>query len=88
MAIRRELEGIAYLGPLRRKPERDYVWNKTRPGEIGVDGSNVMNVLLASALLRSKDGEAEEIIGGVEMAQAHGDSRAAGGPSAWALVAV
>lgn len=65
LAIRRELEGIAYLGPLRRKPERDYVWNKTRPGEIGVDGSNVMNVLLASALLRSKDGEAEEVKEGV-----------------------
>ena len=26
LAIRRELESISYLGPLRRKPERDYPW--------------------------------------------------------------
>ena len=25
LALRRELEGIVYLGPLRRRPERDYV---------------------------------------------------------------
>ncbi len=52
LAIRRELEGIIYLGPLRRKPERDYVWNKSKPGEIGSDGHKVIDVLLASALLR------------------------------------
>ncbi len=52
LAIRRELEGIIYLGPLRRKPERDYVWNKSKPGEIGSDGHKVIEVLLASALMR------------------------------------
>lgn len=55
LAIRRELEGIAYLGPLRRKPERDYVWNKTKPGEVGSDGHKVMDALLASALLKAED---------------------------------
>ena len=55
LAIRRELEGIAYLGPLRRKPERDYVWNKTKPGEVGSDGHKVMDALLASALLKADD---------------------------------
>jgi predicted ATPase len=55
LAIRRELEDIAYLGPLRRKPERDYVWNKTKPGEVGIDGHKVMEALLASALLKSDD---------------------------------
>lgn len=39
LAIRRELEGIRYLGPLRRRPERDYLWNKSSPGDIGSDGS-------------------------------------------------
>lgn len=55
LSIRRELEGVAYLGPLRRKPERDYVWNKSKPGEIGSDGGRVMEALLANALLKSDD---------------------------------
>lgn len=52
LAIRRELEDLRYLGPLRRKPERDYVWNKSSPGDIGSDGAKTMDALLASALLR------------------------------------
>ena len=55
LAIRRELEAIVYLGPLRRKPERDYVWNKSKPGEIGADGHKVMDALLASELLKAED---------------------------------
>ncbi|MCV5263028.1 hypothetical protein OFC55_35755, partial [Escherichia coli] len=52
---RRELEGISYLGPLRRKPERDYPWNRTNPGDIGADGKGAIDALLASALLRGED---------------------------------
>lgn len=52
LAIRRELEDLRYLGPLRRKPERDYVWNKASPGDIGSDGVKTIDALLASALLR------------------------------------
>lgn len=55
LAIRRELEGILYLGPLRRKPERDYPWNKTRPGDVGSDGRGAVDALLASAILRSEE---------------------------------
>jgi len=55
LSIRRELEGISYLGPLRRKPERDYAWNKSKPGDVGSDGSNAVGALLASALLRSDE---------------------------------
>lgn len=62
LAIRRELEDIVYLGPLRRKPERDYVWNKSKPGEIGSDGHKAIDVLLSSALTR---GEEHDIIDGV-----------------------
>lgn len=63
LAIRRELEGISYLGPLRRKPERDYPWNKTKPGEVGSDGRAAIDALLASALLRTED--QNEIVEGV-----------------------
>ncbi|WP_299734858.1 DUF3696 domain-containing protein [uncultured Endozoicomonas sp.] len=49
LQLRRELEGISYLGPLRNKPKRTYLWNRTRPGIIGDDGSNAIPALLASA---------------------------------------
>lgn len=62
LAIRRELEGINYLGPLRRKPERDYPWNKTKPGEVGSDGRAAIDALLASALLKG-DGQNEVVEG-------------------------
>ncbi len=55
LSIRRELENIVYLGPLRRKPERDYVWNKSKPGELGSDGHRAIDVLLASTLMRGED---------------------------------
>ncbi|MGI0524774.1 DUF3696 domain-containing protein [Rhizobium giardinii] len=55
LAVRRELEDIAYLGPLRRKPERDYPWNKTKPGDLGSDGRGAVDALLASALLRGDE---------------------------------
>lgn len=64
LAIRRELENIAYLGPLRRKPERDYVWNKTRPGDLGIDGFGSINALFSSAFIKAKD-DGEDIIAGV-----------------------
>lgn len=63
LAIRRELEGISYLGPLRRKPERDYAWNKTKPGEVGSDGRAAVDALLASALLKGE--EQNEVVNGV-----------------------
>lgn len=63
-AIRRELEKISYLGPLRRKPERDYVWNKTRPGDLGIDGHGSINALFSSAFIKNKDDD-EDIIAGV-----------------------
>lgn len=63
LALRRELEGIVYLGPLRRKPERDYVWNKSVPGEIGSDGDRAIDVLLSSA--QTRNSEYSEIIEGV-----------------------
>jgi hypothetical protein len=63
LAIRRELDGIVYLGPLRRKPERDYVWNKSTPGNVGSDGHRAVDVLLASAL--TKGDMQNQIIHGV-----------------------
>lgn len=62
LAIRRELIDIAYLGPLRRKPERDYVWNKSKPGELGTDGAGFVNALFDSTFHRAKNGDPVEIV--------------------------
>lgn len=53
--LRNELREISYLGPLRRKPERDYVWNKALPGAIETDGHRAIDVLLANSQLKSDD---------------------------------
>lgn len=63
LSLRRELENISYLGPLRRKPERDYAWNRTNPGEVGSDGHRAIDVLLASTLLKGE--EQHRVINGV-----------------------
>lgn len=53
LALRRELEAIVYLGPLRRQPARDQVWSKSAPGALGSDGNQVIEALLANALQKS-----------------------------------
>ena len=66
LAIDRELQALTYLGPLRRQPERDYVWNRAEPGKIGVDGHRAIDALLASATLGSAGSpERNRILDGV-----------------------
>ena len=61
LAIQQEMAKIFYLGPLRRKPERDYQWNKTTPGEMGFDGQKAVDIMLAS----DKRGSSTDIMGSV-----------------------
>jgi hypothetical protein len=49
---------------LRRSPERDYVWNKTKPGDLGLDGSAAINALFADTFLQGKD-KGDDIVAGV-----------------------
>ena len=66
LAIDSELRALTYLGPLRRQPERDYVWNKAQPGKVGVDGRHAIDALLASALLhRPKSPERDRTLNSV-----------------------
>ncbi len=57
LSILRDLEAVSYLGPLRSKPRRTYIWNRTRPGIIGVDGSEAVFALLASNNTSGKKGD-------------------------------
>ncbi|NRA81726.1 MAG: DUF3696 domain-containing protein [Pseudoalteromonas sp.] len=63
LSIIRELEAVSYLGPLRSKPRRTYIWNRTRPGIIGVDGGEAVFALLASNNVSGKksDGLVEAV---------------------------
>lgn len=66
LAIDSELRGLTYLGPLRRQPDRDYVWNKAQPGKIGVDGHRAIDALLASVFLhKTNSPERNRILNGV-----------------------
>lgn len=49
LLLRRQLESIAYLGPLRRRALRGYDWNRSRPGELDQDGGNAIQALFSAA---------------------------------------
>ena len=40
---------IEYLGPLRIRPERHYLWTGTKPDKIAPDGANTIETLIASS---------------------------------------
>lgn len=42
------LDLVRYLGPLRARPDRRYIWSGTAPDDMGVSGENVVAALLAS----------------------------------------
>ena len=65
LAIDSELRALTYLGPLRRQPERDYVWNKAQPGKIGVDGRHAIDALMASAFLHKSKSPRDSTLNGV-----------------------
>ncbi|NBC12734.1 MAG: DUF3696 domain-containing protein [Gammaproteobacteria bacterium] len=43
-----EIDGIFYLGPLRQPPERDYLWARSTPSDVGVRGERAVDALLAA----------------------------------------
>ena len=48
------LKQIVYLGPLRERPQRTYLWNQQHPGDLGNKGEFAIQALLASANDRAK----------------------------------
>lgn len=45
---------LTYLGPLRSYPRREYLWTGNAPEEIGIQGENTIEALIASDRARTK----------------------------------
>ncbi len=42
------LDHIYYLGPLRQPPERDYLWARSQPSDVGIKGEKSIDAILAA----------------------------------------
>lgn len=47
-AYEAQLDKIFYLGPLREYPQRDYLWSRSRPSDVGPRGDKVIDAILAA----------------------------------------
>jgi predicted ATPase len=47
-AFEKQLDDIYYLGPLREFPQRDYLWARSRPKDVGPKGDKVIDAILAA----------------------------------------
>ncbi|WP_313800971.1 DUF3696 domain-containing protein [Sphingobium sp.] len=43
-----QLDNIYYLGPLREYPQRDYLWARSRPSDVGQRGEKTIDAILAA----------------------------------------
>ncbi|MBI2565609.1 MAG: DUF3696 domain-containing protein [Candidatus Schekmanbacteria bacterium] len=60
LRVMKVMGSLTYLGPLRERPVRSYMWSCQSPGEIGSRGERAVHALLASANARTKRKEGEE----------------------------
>ncbi len=47
-AYESELDSVFYLGPLREFPQRDYLWARSRPTDVGRRGEKAIDAILAA----------------------------------------
>lgn len=52
-AFEDQIDHIFYLGPLREHPQRDYLWARSRPRDVGLRGEKAIEAILAA----TADGE-------------------------------
>ena len=48
LATETMLKGLFYLGPLRERPRRTYLWSGNTPDDVGRDGENAVAAMLAA----------------------------------------
>lgn len=58
--LRQTIGNIAYLGPLRVRPDRSYLWSGVAPGFLGTRGEHAVHALLASENTRKRQKEGQE----------------------------
>jgi hypothetical protein len=49
-AFEEQVDDISYLGPLREYPKRDYLWARSRPGDVGLRGEKAIEAILAATI--------------------------------------
>ena len=49
-AYEEQIDNIFYLGPLRVYPERDYLWARSRPQDVGLRGEKSIDAILAATI--------------------------------------
>jgi predicted ATPase len=47
-AFEKQLDDLYYLGPLREYPQRDYLWARSRPRDVGSKGEKAIDAILAA----------------------------------------
>jgi predicted ATPase len=60
LRLRQAITQVAYLGPLRERPERSYLWSGVEPGDLGKRGEYTVHALLASDTTRKRQKESHE----------------------------
>lgn len=57
-ALEKQLDNIYYLGPLRDHPQRDYLWARSKPRDVGTKGTQAVDAILSA----TAEGETRNIV--------------------------
>ena len=52
-AFEAQMDSIFYLGPLREYPQRDYLWARSRPVDVGLRGEKTIDAILAATAAKA-----------------------------------
>ncbi len=53
-AFESQMDNVFYLGPLREFPQRDYLWARSRPTDVGSRGEKAIDAILAATTAKTK----------------------------------
>lgn len=53
-AFESQIDNVYYLGPLREFPQRDYLWVRSRPMDVGSRGEKAIDAILAATIAKEK----------------------------------
>ena len=54
LAFEEEFDRLYYLGPLRMNPQRDYLWGRSTPRDVGIRGERAIEAILAAQAARER----------------------------------